>query len=239
MTAERWIRIGIIYPASGIADHEFYQMAPPNITIHVTRIPLEASLPEHLLKLSDYAVEAALLLAQAKVDLIAFCCTAGSFIHGVGFDLEIIRKIEKHTGISATTTSTAVVSALKKLGAVRIAVVTPYIDEINRLEKSFLEGNGFKVLRIEGLGLKDSVSIGMVEPEELYWLVSRVYTPDADVIFISCGGLRTVNLIERFEAEFKRPVISSNQATMWEILRKTGFNRPITGFGRLLREHLP
>jgi maleate isomerase len=238
MTAKNWTRVGIIYPASGIADYEFYQMAPPNITVHVTRIPLEASLPEHLLKLSDYALEAASLLAQAKVDLVAFCCTAGSFIRGVGFDREIARKIEELTGIPATTTSTAVLSALKELGASKIVVATPYINEINMLEKRFLESNGFKVLKIEGLGLRDSVSIGMVEPEELQKLVSSVYMPEADLIFISCGGLRTVNLIERFEAEFKRPIISSNQATVWEILRKIGFNKPITGFGKLLREHL-
>lgn len=232
-----WVRIGIIYPASGLADFEFYEMAPKNVTVHVTRIPLERSTPKCLGKLADYAEDVAVLLAQAKVNVIAFCCTAGSFIGGPGFDREVIRKIEKSARIPATTTSTAVLSALDRLGARKLVVATPYIDEVNWLEKKFLEANGFSVIKIEGLKLLNSYAIGLVKSERLHELVKRVYTPKADVIFISCGGLRTINIIEEFEEKFRIPIITSNQATMWAALRMAGIKTPIKGFGKLLRQY--
>lgn len=230
---EDWIRIGVIYPASGLADFEFYKMLPDNVTVHITRVPLEKSTAECLAKLGDYVEDAASLLAQAHVKVIAFCCTAGSFIKGPTYDREIIGKIEAKTGIPAVTASSAVVSALKKLNAEKIVVATPYMEEINRLERSFLEAFGFKVLKIKGLQLPDSYAMGHVHPEELRRFVKSLYTPEADAVFISCGGLRTADLIRRLEEELGIPVVTSNQAVIWASLRRAGVRKPVKGFGKL------
>lgn len=224
--------IGVMHPAPGLSmETEFHQIAPDGVVITTTRMPFPKSTPETLIALSDYVEEAADLLAQARPNLIVFFCTAGSFIKGIGYDYEIMNKIENRVGIPALTTSTAVIDSLRALNARKIVVATPYIEEVNERERSFLEDSGFKVTGIKGLGLLRKM--GYVEHEEIYRLVKDVYTEDAEAIFISCTGLCVVGMIEALEKEFKKPVVTSNQATFWAALRRLDIKEPIEGYGRL------
>ena len=224
--------IGVMHPAPGLSmETEFHQIAPEGVAIVTTRMPFPESTPETLIDLANYVDEAASLLAQARSNLIVFFCTAGSFIKGIGYDKEIMNKIESRVGIPALTTSTAVVDSLKALNVKKIAVATPYIEETNKRERAFLEDSGFEVTGIKGLGIK--IKIGFVEHEEIHDLVKDVYTEDADAIFISCTGFCVLGMIEALEKEFNKPVITSNQATFWAALRKLNIKDPIEGYGRL------
>jgi maleate isomerase len=224
--------IGVMHPAPGLSmETEFHKIAPEGVAITTTRMPFPKSTPETLIALSDYVEEAADLLAQARPNLIVFFCTAGSFIKGIGYDYEIMNKIERRVGIPALTTSTAVIDSLRALNARKIVVATPYIEEVNQRERSFFEDSGFKVAGIKGLGLLRKM--GYVEHEEIYRLVKDVYTEEAEAIFISCTGLCVVGLIEALEKEFKKPVVTSNQATFWAALRKLDIKEPIEGYGKL------
>ncbi len=224
--------IGVMHPAPGLSmETEFHQIAPDGVAIVTTRMPFPKSTPETLIDLANYVEEAAVLLSQARANLIVFFCTAGSFIKGIGYDYEIMNKIENRVGISALTTSTAVIDSLKALNAKKIAVATPYIEEVNQREKDFLEDSGFKVTGIKGLGRL--VKMGYVEHEEIYHLVKDVHTEEAEAIFISCTGLCVVGMIKELEKEFKKPVITSNQATFWAALRSLNINEPIEGYGKL------
>lgn len=231
--------IGLIMPAPGYAlEQECHMMAPEGVAVASTRIPLEKATPEFLIKLADYVEEAAKLLATSEPDVIALGCTSGSFIKGVGYDKAVIERIEKATNITGLTTSTAVLSALEKLKAKKVAVATPYIDEVNKQEKIFFEGNGFDVVSIEGLqlGRTSAKDMPCVEPETMYELAKKVYRPECDVVFISCTGLGVISIIEKLENELGKPVVTSNQATFWAALRIAKVSDPIQGYGRLLRE---
>jgi len=224
--------IGVMHPAPGLSmETEFHRIAPEGVVITTTRMPFPKSTPETLIALSDYVEEAADLLAQARPNVIVFFCTAGSFIKGIGYDYEIMNKIQSRVGIPALTTSTAVIDSLRVLDARKIVVATPYIEEVNQKERSFLEDSGFEVIGIKGLGLLRKM--GYVEHEEIYRLVKDVYTEEAEAIFISCTGLCVVGMIEALEKEFKKPVVTSNQATFWAALRKLDIKEPIEGYGRL------
>lgn len=61
--------------------------------------------------------------------------------------------------------------------------------------------------------------------------------PDADAIFISCGALRSIDVVDALERQLGKPVICSNQAMMWDMLRLAGVEDRIEGYGRLLRDH--
>jgi len=61
-----------------------------------------------------------------------------------------------------------------------------------------------------------------------------VNIPEADAVFISCTSVRTFEIIAPLERDLGKPVISSNQATIWHALRKTGIRDTIEGYGRLL-----
>jgi maleate isomerase len=144
-----------------------------------------------------------------------------------------VGRIEEETGIPAVSTSSAVVDALRSLGAKRIGVATPYSEELNGMEKRFLEGLGFQVTGMRGLGLLDNLDIGWVGRGTLE-TITREVAGEADAVFISCTNLPAVGLIEEFEEEFNRPVVTSNQASMWAALR--GRVSPgVDGFGELMR----
>ena len=124
--------------------------------------------------------------------------------------------------------------ALKALKLSRISVATPYTEEINSLEKRFLEENGFVIQKIKGLGIRDNLKIGEQKPRTVYDLVREVDTAWNDGVFVSCTNLKTIEVISRLEEDLKKPVVSSNTATLWAMLRKIRYVEPVIGWGRLL-----
>ena len=67
-------------------------------------------------------------------------------------------------------------------------------------------------------------------------MVEEVYNlaPEADGIFISCGAMRGLDIIDRLEKETGKPVTTSNQAAVRAILKLAGVWQPVQGYGRLL-----
>ena len=168
--------------------------------------------------------------------MIAQCGTPGIFIKGYGYDREVIDRIQGLTGIQATTMATSVVEGLRRFGAGKIVVGTAYTDDLNAMLKTFLEASGFDVRAVVGLGIVPNVEIGDQPPEVAYELGKRVFAqaPDAEALFISCGGLRTFEVLDALEEDLGVPVTSSSQATWWNSLRMSGVQTPIRGFGSLL-----
>ena len=138
------------------------------------------------------------------------------------------RNSEKHTLIILNIKKSRVGLNIKK-----IVVGTPYLDEINKMEKQFLINKGFEVLDIQGLNLETGVSFGKVTPSFWKKFALEINTPEADGIFLSCGGIRSLDVIEEIEDITKKPVITSNQAQMWSCLRRAGIKDDIKGFGMI------
>jgi len=234
-------RIGLIIPSDNtVMESEFNKIFYDfcGISVHATRIFLESTTVKSLLKMKEGLKRAALELKTAEVDIIVYGCTSGSLIKGLNFDREIIEKIELETKTKATTTSTALLAALKELGVKKIAVGTPYSNEINEKVKEFLVDNGFKVTNIIGLNIIPDVDVGKQEPYVAYNLGKRVNTDDADCVFLSCTDFRTFEIINPLEKKLRKPVISSNQVTLWHILKLEELGISIKNYGRLLEECL-
>ncbi len=231
-------RIGMLFPSAGLVEREVEKMLPEGVSLHVTRIPMRRPTGEELAHLSDRVEEAAGLLADARVDVIAFNCTLGSLIKGAGYDREIIGRIEAATGIPATTTATAVVAGLRTLGIAKLVLVTPYVEEMNAIELAFLEAQGFRVLSHKGLGLQDPFEQMGVEPARWYRTVRERADAQADGYFLSCAGIRAVDIIGALETDLGKPVITSNQALAWHCLRMIGVREPIAAYGALLKAQL-
>ncbi len=227
-------RIGLLVPSSNTTmEPDFYAMAPMGVTIHTARMRLSEVTPDALVRMAGDTERAAGLLADAGVDIIVYGCTTGSLVGGVEWEEGLVRRIEEETGVPAVSTSSAVVEALRSLGAKRIGVATPYSEELNGLEKRFLEDLGFQVTGVRGLGLLDNLDIGRVGRGTLE-AITREVADEVDAVFISCTNLPVVDLIEEFEKEFNRPVVTSNQASMWVTLRgRVGHG--VDGFGELMR----
>jgi maleate isomerase len=230
-------RIGLIVPSSNTTmEPEFSKIMPEGVSVHTARLKLVNVDAESLRKMAERSVEAAEDLATAEVDLIVYGCTTGSLLEGSRWEEELRLRMEKATGITVITTAQAVVKSLKALGARKISVATPYIEELNEREKRFLEENGFKVIKIKGLGIVRNTEIGKQPPWVAYRLALEVARDsDADVLFISCTNFRTLEVINYLEETLQIPVISSNTSSAWLALRTLGIRDSIN-YGKLLRE---
>lgn len=230
-------RIGLMIPSTVTTiDSEFYRLVPDGVSVHTTRMFHIKSTPEGLASLYESVERAAKELATAKVDVIAFGCTSGGLLKGEEWEKELRNKIEKISGISAVTTIGSVMEALRTLKINKVIVATPYIQEVNNLEKTFLEKKRFEVLDIRGLGIIESEEIGQQPPWASYKLAKDIFSehPKAEGIFISCTNFRTIEIIEKLEKDAQIPVVTAVQATLWSCLRKIRCNEPTLGYGKLL-----
>jgi maleate cis-trans isomerase len=232
-------KIGRISPSpETVGCEEWRRALPDGVCLVETRTLLHDVTVEGLNETVKQVERAALELASAEVDVILQAGTAIAFFRGMGHDLELINRIMSATGIRATTTLTAVVEALRRLRATRLAVATSYLPDIDARLVNVLHGSGFEVVAIRGLGLKRSIDMGKVTPAETYRLAREVAraAPNADGILISCGNLRSFEAIAPLEADTGRPVVTSNQAALWQALRIVGVREPVANLGRLLKE---
>ena len=237
-------RIGLIVPSSNtVCEQEVAALCPEGVAAYAARVLFEPTM-DGLRAMKNHVERASLELSSEGIcQIIAFCCTVGSMLGGYEGEKEILRLIEKTSGIPAITTTTAVSAALDTLNVKRIAVATPYTSEINRNEKESLELRGIHVTVIQGYHesiapheLKNDM-IGRLLPQTAYEMGLKVNGKDNQAIFISCTNFRAIEIIESLERKTGKPVISSNQATLWYALRKLGIKDSIKGFGRLLEKH--
>jgi maleate isomerase len=231
-------RIGIIYPASGLADMEYFDLCPPGVSVHITRtgVPREGSVTlEDMTELAEgkQLRQLARDLATVKPSVVAWMCTSGSFSKGPLWDEQMCRSLSENACCPATSTSASVVKALKALSIRRVAVGTPYESRIDEKLREYLEHYGLEVVGCVGLGLTRDWDIGTLPFLSLNDLIRRVDADDADAIFISDTGIVLSPIAGSLEADLGKPVFSANMATMWHSLRLAGVKEILTGLGRL------
>ena len=125
-------RIGLLAPSSNTTvEPEFYRALPEGVTLHTARLPITTVTPESIGKMADSLDEQSKLVATADVDVIILGATAPSFLKGVGYDREVSERITRVTGKPATTTSTALLEAMKLLNISRIALGSAYSPQVN------------------------------------------------------------------------------------------------------------
>jgi maleate isomerase len=231
------LRIGMLMPCRNtVAEPDARALLPAGVSLHATRLRLLGTSHEELMAMTRDVESAAELLAAAKMDLLAFHCTAASTLDA-DLGADVVARIEKRTGIRATATSEALLAALAVLGATRIVMVSPYRQAINDSEVAFFAQHGIEVIQEIGLALPDAQTMSAVTPEEWYERTVAMKRPDADAYFLSCTNIRAVPAIERLEQALGAPVISSNQAMIWHCLRKAGLDDVVPGYGKLLSAH--
>ena len=235
-------KIGVIVPPTNtVNEAEWNGVVPGGVSVHAARMALHTDTVSDPGKqaLHDDLALAVASLSPAGVAAIAYGCTAGSMItprHGLAAYMSDV------CALPCVTAAAAIVDALQALGAMRISIATPYDQRLNDHEVEFLESQGLHVCTIKGLGLgangpSDYPLIHRTAPDQVRELVRSVNQNDAEAIVISCTDLPTFALIDEFERAFNKPVVTSNQATLWATLRAAGIDDPLDGLGKLLRDH--
>jgi len=227
-------RLGILVPsANTITEEEFNALKPDGVSVHAARMFITHPTAENLARMAEDTERATKMIATLGPSVIAFVCTTGSLLSGIGWDEELINRIEKIAKVPATTTATAVIRAFKELGVTKVSVGTPYNEELNKMEADFFESSGIKVLDLKGLDLTPE-EMNQLALERVMELAREVDKPDAEAVFLSCTNLKALPIIEQLEKELKKYVFSSNVATFWDAIRMLGIKQRIIGKGMLL-----
>jgi maleate cis-trans isomerase len=236
-------RIGRINPSpETVGDEEWRRLMPDGVIVVSTRMFIERVDADSLTGMVTHVERAARELATARPDVILMAGTAGAFNGGLNFDSQLSRRIEQASGgLTSTTTMTAVLQALKALRVQRLGIATSYIASVDAALANVVTGSGLSVAGAKGMGILKSIDMGDVRPEQTYRFARSVFEgmPDADGYLISCGNLRTLEIISTLEQDFGKPVISSNQAGLWHALRLAGVKADGTALqigGRLFTE---
>jgi maleate cis-trans isomerase len=237
-------KIGLVVPPTNtVNEAEWCRMVPEGVTFHTVRMPIHSAVhtEEERRALTADISRKVEELAPARVDVVAYACTAGSMVtppHQLPAD------VSAATGIPVVTTAAAIVDALQSFGARQISIATPYHDALNDHEVAFLRGAGIHVRSIKGLGLGANAPVDYPRIAETPLAAVRAhamaaFAPGSDALLISCTDFPTLPLIASLESELGVPVVTSNQATLWAALRAAEISEAMPNLGRLFSAPQP
>ena len=226
-------RIGLIIPSSNsLTERQFNHYAPPGMGIHVTRLRMTGKWRKPWRELKDSLTAAAEALSDVKPGIIVFHCTANSMENGLAHEAAIVETVEKASGCPTITTAQAITQAFDRFNIKKIVLISPYVKETNAHEVEYLSEAGYTVLHELGLGL-ETHAYSQVTPAEWENVVKENTRAEADGYFLSCTNTRMIEAIGDLEKDLDKPVINSNQATLWACLKKLGIKHHDAKLGRL------
>jgi maleate isomerase len=232
-------RVGLIIPSSNrMVEDEMNHAFPPGVRAHVTRLRMTGDSRMPLDQLLPRVEEAARALVDARCEVVAFHCTANSMDEGRGGEERILAALTRGGAARATTTATAIRHALDALRARRIVLITPYTQATTDHEAEFLHEAGYQVLHAKGFALAGSDAYCATPSQFWRDRLIEAARPDAEVYFLSCAAISNLGIIEEAEARLGRPVITSNQAVIWDTLCALGAS-DCRGPGRLFAAPAP
>ena len=228
-------RIGLIALASDfMIERDFINVIKDReIDFFVNRIECYNPLTrENLIRMSNKVTEVAKdILPDQDIDCVVYGCTSGTIAAGYNSIEQKVKAAKPMADV--TTPSTAAIKALKKLNINKISLFTPYSKKLNDEVVSYFGNEGFEITSNSYLDIKADYDIGKVKQDFLYDTLSQIEMNDADALFISCTALPVLNIIDKLEKKLNKPVLSSNQALIWDSLESIGKNNAVTGFGKL------
>jgi maleate cis-trans isomerase len=237
-------RIGVLLPPGNpTVEPELWGMAPSGVSLHFARLETpptvgrageHAGMEERVRAYREGLAGPTTALSQVRPAVVVLAHTASSYALGFGNEQALVDRIASLAGAPALLAAQAVLAALRHLGVKRLALGTPYPESISRQGKAYWEAAGFDIAGYHRL--EDVTDIYAENEERAYLLARKADATGADAVLLSGTGLPTVAVLETLERDLGKPVISSNQASLWQALRMAGVREAIPGFGRLLRE---
>jgi maleate isomerase len=234
------IRIGMLTPSSNTAlEPQTFAMlrSLPNVSLHFSRLHvLGTSLARE--SNAQFTMEAFLgaasLLADARVDVIAWNGTSGSWM-GLDWERELCKAIEAETGVPATGSTLAFFDAFAKFGVKRYSLAVPYVkDHTEKIIETYA-GEGLECVASDYLGYTTNVEIDAVPESRFRTQLASVAVPESQGIAVVCTNVPAAPLVDDMERELGIPIFDSIAVTAWKCLEMVGIEPKIAGWGKLLR----
>jgi len=197
-------------------EHDFRFFLPSEgVALYHSRIPFEPQVTsETLARMEHDLTESVSLFPEtAPFDVIGYGCTSGSAV--IGEDRISERVNEVYPRAAVTNPLSATKAALKALGVERIALVTPYVAEVSQKMRDRFSESGIETATFSSFEQMEDAVV------------------EVDAVFVACTSLRTATVITRAEETLGIPVLSSNQALAWHMMRLSGMTDAPAAMGRL------
>jgi maleate isomerase len=216
-------RLGLLTPSvNTVSEPEWNAHVPDGVMVHAARMLLDREVtPEGIRHMNEDVERAAASVATADPDVVVYGVTAGSFLDP-GLDEEIEEQLTDVTGVPGIATAASMKRGLSAVGAESVAVATPYTETLNELEREFLEAAGFDVVAMSARGIDSGTDLAGPTPGSAYRQARAVDTDDADAVYISGMNYHVLPMLPELEADLDKPVLSSNQVSIWDALRTAG-----------------
>jgi maleate isomerase len=233
-------RLGILVPFTNTnLESDMSLLCPEGIATHVTRmggydadeIPDDGQMAEMGAAKLDEPLR---LLAGARPDVVLYGCTSATLTHGVAFDQQLAETIHTMTGAPTVTAAGALINAMKALQIRRIGFSSPYVGKINDMAVSFFDDSGIETVSRADIGKNlGNYGQGELTPDEVFDLACKADSADAEAIVLSCTDMRSVETLARIETALGKPVITSNQAMVYQALNMIGMGNSGISCGQL------
>ncbi|HET8747102.1 MAG TPA: aspartate/glutamate racemase family protein [Ramlibacter sp.] len=235
------LRLGVLTPSSNTALEPLTSALVatlPGASAHfsrfrVTEIALDA---QALGQFDDSKILAAAeLLADAKVDVIGWSGTSSGWL-GFERDHQLVARIRERTGIPATTAVLALNELLALKEIRRIALVTPYTEDVQQRIVANYRALGIEVVAEQHLGIRVNHDFAGVPPRMLRELLDQVARAKPQAITTFCTNLRAAQLAADFERERGISLLDTVSTTVWGMVRAAGASpAAIAGWGELFQ----
>lgn len=225
----------IVPPAHGRVPDDGPVLYGDRVRFIARGLGIGAVSPEGFNPVMDTVLDKCRELRAAGAEVISLMGTSISFYQGARFTEALRASMQEATGVPCTTMSHAIIAALRELRIRRVAVATSYIDELNDRLVDYLTGAGFTVTAIRGMSITGVQEVAEVPTKALVNLSESVYREDttAEGVFISCGGLLTLDAIKQLEDRLGLPATASSPAGFWDVVRLGRPDARAAGFGKL------
>jgi maleate cis-trans isomerase len=210
------LNVGLMVPINNTTmEREMLAWLPAGSTCMTLRIPRGKGLltTETIPAYKAQALALAAQFSSHDIDVVAYGCTAAGFISGPPGDAQLARELAAITARPVVTTARSMVLALQEAGAKNIALVTPYLETVNKQLKAFLADGGIAVSRFNSFYAATVDELGAIAHDAVARLARKTMEDDCDALFIACAQLPTFEILDALSSEFGRPVLSSNWAT--------------------------
>jgi len=218
-------RIALIVPSSNtVMENDLHAGLPKaQFTVHTDRMYLvETTREAEIRMIEEFAEAAAKDLSTLDPDLLVFGCTSAGSLFGLEGDQKVCSKLSQLAGCPTLGVINAVDAALKAVGAQRLAVLTPYNEDLTQSVAAAVR-DGRQIVGAFGMGITDNVALADPTPEDIcVFAQEKLEGLDFDAILVSCTNFRALDARESLSLKFGVPVITSNSAVLDAILDRFG-----------------
>ena len=211
-------RVGLLIPSSNtVMEVDFYRNLAHDTTVHTGRMYMvDTTVAGEERMLDEFTMPAAEAVGTALPHVTVFGCTSAGALRGSDYDRDLCERIAGVTNSTPVSVIASVNRALRETQAKRVAVCTPYADELNARIRASVEAEGFEVTALHGMGITNNFDIASVSADEIVDFVrSRLGARlPGEALFLSCTNWHAMNALSALKIIYDAPMVTSNLAAL-------------------------